>query len=38
MKSYLDNKYHEDVIVSRRKEKKLVNGTYLESFELDRLL
>lgn len=38
MRSYLDNKYHGDVIVSRRKEKKIVNGTYLESFGLDRLL
>ena len=38
MKSYLHDKDYEGVIAILAKRVKLVNGTYLESFGLDRLL
>ena len=38
MKSYLHDKDYEDVIAILAKRVKLVNGTYLESFGLDKLL
>ena len=38
MKSYLHDKDYEDVIAIMAQREELVNGTYLESFGLDRLL